>query len=153
MKSAEDLLNEKGAEVISVSKETTLFNATRVMVENNIGALLVREGSSFVGIWTERDLLCGVACEGLDLKTETIGDHMVTKLKSVTHTDNIFQILDKLIGLKLRHILVVKNGDYIGILSERDVTRAALFEKSEEYSKLNNMVSWDYYEDWKWKKK
>ena len=58
--------------------------------------------------------------------------------------------MDKFIGLRLRHLPVEKEGEFIGLLSVGDVLKASLHEKTEELEKLNGMVSWDYYEEWRW---
>jgi signal-transduction protein with cAMP-binding, CBS, and nucleotidyltransferase domain len=123
------------------------------MVEKRIGAMMVKEGDDYVGIWTERDLLRNILEPGFDPKKALIRDHMATRLKSAPHTDTIYQLLDKLLGLKIRHLLIEKEGNIIGLISKRDITRATLLRKSKEYEELNKIVSWDYYEDWKWKKK
>ena len=58
--------------------------------------------------------------------------------------------MDKFLGLRLRHLPVEKEGEFIGLLSVGDVLKASLHEKTEELEKLNGMVSWDYYEEWRW---
>ena len=57
MKTAEDILSEKGAEVVCVTKVHSVFEAIRMMNERKIGAILVKEGDEVIGIWTERDFL------------------------------------------------------------------------------------------------
>ena len=54
-------------------------------------------------------------------------------------------------GLRIRHLLVEKEGRPIGLLSAGDVMKATLEMKNRELKALNAMVSWDYYEDWRWK--
>jgi hypothetical protein len=51
----------------------------------------------------------------------------------------------------LRHLLIEKNGEFIGVLSSGDVMKANLNEKTKELEELNAMVSWEYYENWRWK--
>ena len=152
MKTAEDLLNEKGYRMVSVSPKATVQEAVEIMVENKLGAILVMDGGKCVGIWTERDLLRQIIEPGFDHKSAIIGNHMVTELKSAQYNENMYQLFDKLVGLNIRHLLIEKDGDYIGIISERDVTRLALIDKRDDYEKLNEVVNFDYYEDWKWKK-
>lgn len=41
----------------------------------------------------------------------------------------------------------------IGLLSIGDVLRANLFEKETQFKELNEFVSWDYYENWRWGRK
>ena len=113
-----------------------------------MGAILVRENEKIVGVWTERDLLRNTLDEAFDPKSTTVAEVMVTELHSAPHTDTIYNLMDKLLGLRVRHLPVEKNGDYIGLLSIGDVIRASLHEKTRELEALNAVVSWDYYEDW-----
>ncbi len=153
MKTAVDILEDKGGGIVSVPGDSTICDAVKLMVEKRIGAMMVKEGDDYIGIWTERDLLRNVLEPGFDPKKALIRDHMATQLKSAPHTDTIYQLLDKLLGLRIRHLIIEKGGKIIGLISKRDITRATLLRKSKEYEELNKMVSWDYYEDWKWKKK
>lgn len=150
MKTAEDLLNDKGSSLFTISANATLSEAIKVMVAKKIGAILVEEQGNIVGIWTERDLLRNSLLDDYDPKTLKIGDHMTRDLKTVEHTENIYRMMDKFLGLRLRHLPVEKDGNIIGMLSIGDVLKAALIEKTREFDQLNEMVSWEYYENWRW---
>lgn len=52
-----DILSQKGAYVASVPSTATVLEATHVMNERRIGAVVVKEGEKVVGIFTERDVL------------------------------------------------------------------------------------------------
>ncbi|MBW2711538.1 MAG: hypothetical protein JRC58_06540 [Deltaproteobacteria bacterium] len=53
-------------------------------------------------------------------------------------------------GLFIRHILIEKDGDYIGLLSIGDVLRATLIDQDRQIKELNKIASWEYYENWGW---
>jgi len=94
-----------------------------------------------------------VVTDGFYSKTSKIKDVMNTDLVSSPHTDSIYQLMDKCLGKRLRHLLIEKDGKYIGILSGGDINRAHLMKKTAELEELNKMANWDYYEDWKFSKK
>ena len=150
---AEEVLIQKDRPIISIDPNSTVADAIAKMLENNIGAILVKDGEKYVGIWTERDLMNNVVTEGFYSKTSKIKDYMNTNLELEPHTDTLFQLMDKCLRKKHRHLIIQKNGKIIGMLSSGDIGRAQLMEKSKEFDDLNKMVKWDYYEDWKWKKK
>ena len=52
-----EILEEKGGEVIEVDAEASVFEAVQLMVEKNVGSLLVTGGGDITGIVTERDYL------------------------------------------------------------------------------------------------
>ncbi len=153
MYNAEEILNRKGLNIISVDIDATVADALEVMLENRIGAILVKEGDDIKGIWTERDLMRNVVTDGFYSKTSKIKEVMTTELISANYTDSLYQLMDKCLGKRLRHLLIEKDGKYIGILSSGDLNRAHLSKKQEELDQLNKMANWDYYENWKFSKK
>jgi signal-transduction protein with cAMP-binding, CBS, and nucleotidyltransferase domain len=152
MKTAEEILQEKRGEMICVSPDTVICEALKVMTENHIGAILVKQGEKIMGVWTERDLMKNCLGEGFDPKKDIIGDYMHTELVSAEHTENTYELMDKFLGKRMRHLLIEKDGKYIGFLSSGDVMRAVLAEKDQELKQLNAMVGWEYYENWRWEK-
>ena len=153
MKTAEDLLKDKGGKIISVAPDTTIQDALQVMTECKIGAVLVKNENEIVGIWTERDLMYDTLKEGFDPKTATISDYMVSDVHFASHNESIYQLMDHFLGLRFRHMPVKKDGECIGILSIGDVMKTSLTEKNKELKDLNKMASWEYYENWVWDSK
>ena len=138
--------------MISISPEKTIYEAIQMMNKYHIGAIVVKEGKKIVGIWTEHDLLTNIMEEGFDPKTAKIRDYMCTDLVAANYRDPIPLLQDKYLGKRLRHLFIKKEGEIIGLLSAGDVTRASLAVTAEELSKLNAVCSWEYYENWKWKR-
>jgi CBS domain-containing protein len=153
MKTAEEIIRDKGQEIISVSPDTTIRDALKLMVEKKIGAILVMEEGAIAGIWTERDLMRNTLVEGFDPKTAKISDYMSKNLITAPHTDSVYNLMEKFLGNRIRHLLIEKNGEFIGLISSGDCNKASLIEKSEELKDLKAVVNWEYYENWRWKKK
>jgi CBS domain-containing protein len=152
MKTAEEILKEKNVEVISATPETTIVDAIKLMVDNKIGALPVKDNDNFVGIWTERDLIAQILNPGFYPDRAQLKDYMTKILHTCPYDANIYTMLDQFLGRRHRHLLIEKDGKIIGILSQGDVIRASLYEKSKELDELHAKYNWEYYEDWKWKK-
>jgi signal-transduction protein with cAMP-binding, CBS, and nucleotidyltransferase domain len=152
MLTAEDIVNEKGNDLITIGADATVHMALLTMVNSNVGAILVEKDGEIVGIWTERDLMHDTVKAGFDPAASRIGDYMISPLISAPHTDSVFNLMDKFLGLRISHLLIERDGDYIGMLSVGDVMKATLQAKTDELKALNAMVSWDYYEDWRWQK-
>ncbi|MEE9431303.1 MAG: CBS domain-containing protein [Melioribacteraceae bacterium] len=153
MLTAADILKQKGADIISIHPDETVAKALEIMLDRKIGGILVKENDEYIGIWTERDLMKNVVTDGFYSKTSKIKDYMSTNLTAEPITDSIYQLMDKCLGRKHRHLLIEKDGKIVGILSGGDISRAQLMDKTKEVDNLNQMANWDYYEDWKWKKK
>ncbi len=151
MKTAEHIVNEKGGEIFSVTHDATIHYALAFMIEKKVGAVIVTKENKPIGIWTSRDLIRNTVSKGFNPKTSRIEDHMVHNIFSAPHTDTAYNLMDKFLGLRVNHLLVEKDGEYIGMLSSGDVMKATIQEKTDELDQLHTMVSWDYYEEWKWK--
>ncbi len=150
MKTAEEILKQKKSDIISVTPDTTIYDALKIMDQYRIGAIVVKKGEEIAGIWTERDLLKNTITKDFNPKTALISEFMTENLQYASHDDNIYLLMDMFLGKRLRHLFVKKDGKCIGLLSSGDVTRASLIDKIEELEKLNSMVSWNYYENWRW---
>ena len=130
MKVAEDLIHDKNRALVSVPKATAISEALSLMSVENVGCLLVSDQDDIVGIWTERDLARDVVEGGFDIGSEAIGKYM---------------------SLRIRHLLVKKEGRFIGLVSAGDVMKACIREKDHDLARANAALSWDYYEEWKHK--
>lgn len=150
MKTAKEIVQEKGGDIVCVPVGTTVFEALQKMCRQKVGAVLVLRDDEVVGIWTERDLLIHIVEEGFDPKTALIEDYMTTELVFAPHTDTLYNLMDKFLGLRIRHLPVKEEGEFIGLLSSGDVMKAAISAKNAELEKLNAMISWEYYENWRW---
>ncbi len=154
MKTAEEVLGDKiKAKLISVSPDSTIAAAIGVMVEANIGAILVEEVNEIVGIWSERDLLRSTSEPDFDPNKILIRDHMKTNLHCAEHDTPLIKLEEMFLGLYIRHILVKRDGKTIGLLSIGDVLRTSLLDKDGQIKELNSIASWQYYENWGWDNK
>jgi CBS domain-containing protein len=154
MKNAEDILNDKRPfELITVRPVQTVAEAIDRMNQADIGAILIEDQGEILGIWTERDLLKSMRQPGFDPGQARMGDHMTTQLHSAPHDTEVERLEEMFLGLYIRHILVGKEGKFIGLLSIGDVLRASLLEKDRRIRELKSIASWEYYEDWGWDRK
>ncbi len=148
MITAEQILTSKTQEMICVSCDTKISDAIKIMNENSIGAILVKDNDEVCGIWTERDLLHNINEENFSIHT-SICNHMTKDLLSAPYNVGVYKLLDIFLGKKIRHILIEKENQYIGILSQGDVVKAALNLKIQEIEELNKTLDWEYYENWR----
>ena len=150
---AEEVLEEKGSQMYSVSPNTTITEALEIMNKKKIGAILVKENDKIVGIWTERDLMIDSIKPDFILKDALVGDYMTKKLKTAPHDCKIFELADMILGLRIRHIIIERDGKFVGVLSSGDIIRAGLQFRTEEMKVLDSIVQLEYYDEWKWKNK
>jgi signal-transduction protein with cAMP-binding, CBS, and nucleotidyltransferase domain len=157
-RTAADIVAEKGTGIISISADATLREALQCMKDHGVGAILAERPESvegaeeelpYVGIWTERDLMQQVTGDGFDIDTGKLSAYALTDLSTANADEQVYQLYDKFLGRRVRHLLIERDGVCIGLLSMGDVIRASLEQRVEEYRALNEMVSLEYYENWK----
>ena len=151
MKTANDMIQEKGSEILCVPEGATVLEALTQMNAHKVGAIMVTRDGKPVGIWTERDLMRNTLDTGFDPETVRIEDYMTRNLIFAPHTDTVYNLMDKFLGLRVRHLLIEKDGKTVGMVSSGDVMKASIQEKDGELKQLNSMVGWDYYENWRWR--
>jgi len=84
-------------EVISVTRETTIIEAARLMRKHHVGDVIVikEEGERRrpIGIVTDRDVLVEVVATGLDPAVLTVGDIMVGHLAIVQENTGVYEAI------------------------------------------------------------
>ncbi len=151
-RTAGDILKTKEGGIIAIAADSSIRAALELMVANRVGAVVVEEDGVYAGIWTERDLMGQILEPGFDIDRARVGDHMSRELITAQSTEQVYQLYDKFLGRRIRHLLIKEGDDCIGMLSVGDVIRGSLQQKIEEYRELNEMVSLEYYENWKQKR-
>lgn len=149
MYTVESLIERKGCDVLKVDEGCLIIDVVKELTSHKIGAALVTRDGKEVGIWTERDLMRNIIRPDFDIHTATVGDYMSTNLKTVESNISIYSAMDRLLGLNIRHLLVMREGQFITLISMGDLVRACLTSKSKELDHLNSILSWEYYEQWK----
>jgi CBS domain-containing protein len=112
-------------ELLTIAPEATLREAAQRMSGRNVGAALLLDAAigSYLGIITERDLLNAIAA-GDDPDVRRVADSATSNIVSVSADASLEQAAQKMIKGGFRHLLVVTNGDAIGIISMRDLVVA-----------------------------
>jgi len=123
METVASLLTEKGSKVISVSPETTAFDLAGTMSENHIGAVMVLENSTPLGIVSERDFMTRIILKGLDPKVIKAGEIMTRDLVIVSPRTHIHEAMAVMTQQRCRHLPVLDDGRLVGLVSIGDCTR------------------------------
>jgi CBS domain-containing protein len=117
------LLDQKGHEVYSVSPDTTVYDALKLMAEKEIGALVVVEKEKMVGIVSERDYARKIILKGKSSKETVVGEIMTAEVIHTSPDQKVRQCLSLMTKHHFRHIPVLEDERLIGILSIEDIRR------------------------------
>jgi len=130
-----------GGAVETISASTGITDAVRLLSEKRIGALVVSDnGSSPLGIVSERDVVRELGRRGQTVLTETVADLMTRDLVSCTSDESADQVLTKMTDGRFRHMPVMDGEEMIGLISIGDVVKARLSELSMEKDALEGMI-------------
>ncbi len=135
-----ELLSIKGLECFSINSTDTLQAAAKQMAECNIGALLVMDRGSLVGIVTERDIVKNSANDQKNLKDVIIKEAMSANLLVVKPGDDLDYVMAIMIQNNIRHLPVVEESGLLGLLSMRDVVRVLVKNLKAENHYLKDFI-------------
>jgi CBS domain-containing protein len=141
MKSISQLLQEKGAEVWSVSSESFVFDGPTLMAEKNIGALLVVDSDKLIGIFSERDYARKVALEGKSSREMSIGEIMTERVACVRPDQTIQECMALMTEKHVRHLPVLDNEELVGVISIGDVVKAVISEQEFIIQQLESYIA------------
>ncbi len=137
-----ELLREKGTELIGIYSDTRISQAIEKMVERNIGAVIVVDGNTPIGLFTERDVLKAWVKYGKDFSDIPVSNVMSRDMVVVQPEDDIQYAMSVMNSKKIRHLPVVeKEGKIIGIISIRDVVRALVGKLEAEVHYLKEYIT------------
>jgi CBS domain-containing protein len=135
-----ELLSIKGLECFSITSDLSLLAAAKQMAECNIGALLVMNTGSLVGIITERDIVKNTANEATQCRDVKIKDVMSKNLLVVKPGDDLDYVMAIMIQNNIRHTPVIEESGLVGLLSMRDVVRVLVKNLKAENIYLKDMI-------------
>ena len=135
-----EILEEKGGDVLEIDGDSSVLEAVQLMVENNVGSLLVTERAEVVGIVTERDYLRRVTLEG---RTEEapLREIMSSPLVVATLETTVDECMAMMTDRRIRHIPVVDEGKVVGLVSIGDLVKFKSKLQTFEIQFLNDYIT------------
>lgn len=109
--------------VLTVGPSHTLREAAARMAEKGVGAALVGDDETPLPcIITERDILLSLGGGG-DPDRELVSDHMSDSVITASPDWSLERAASEMSKRGIRHLVVVDEGELVGMLSIRDIVR------------------------------
>ena len=141
METAAQLLKHKGGGIYSVDPDAPVLDAIRLMAEHSVGALLVMNQGSLLGIISERDYARKVILKNRSSHDTPVGDIMSSPAISVTPEETVHHCMEIMTERRFRHLPVVKGGRVVGMLSIGDLVKAVIQEQTEHIEQLERYIT------------
>jgi CBS domain-containing protein len=142
MKNVAQILQSKSDPTVhTVVPTASMFDAVKLMAEKNIGALLIMEGETIVGMVSERDYARKVVLMGRSSKETTVRDIMTCPVMYVDPQQSTEECMALMTAKRLRHLPVLDDGKLIGLISIGDLVKDIISEQNFTIEQLQRYIS------------
>lgn len=135
------ILAEKGRDVITIPPGATLIEASHVLTEHRIGAVVVAgEDGQVVGVFSERDLTRAVSRDGPAVLERPVSSVMTRALITASATTHINSLMELMTQKRVRHIIIMDEGQMSGFVSIGDVVKRKIESAEAEAGALKAYI-------------
>lgn len=126
--------------LIWITPDTSILDATRLMLEKNIGSVVVIDKGEIVGIVTESDFVKAVS-RNLDPKETPVRAIMSSPVVTCDPDTPVTEIVRLMKRKGVRHIPIVRGREHLGMVSGRDI----IWLKAVDIALLFHSMLFGYY--------
>jgi CBS domain-containing protein len=138
------ILRKKGTDVWSVTSDATVYDAMKMMADKDVGALLIIDGSQFVGVVSERDYARKVILQGRSSKDTAVRDIATETLITISPECSVDQAMRIITTNRIRHLPVVCDGKVHGMISIGDLVQWISFAQEQTIEQLEHYIEGKY---------
>jgi CBS domain-containing protein len=141
MQTVSQLLKIKGTQIFSVAPHESVLRAIEIMATRYVGALLVMNEGTLLGIISERDYARKVILKNRSSHDTPVSDIMTSPAISVTPEDTVHHCMELMTEGRFRHLPVMKAGRVVGMLSIGDLVKAVIQDQTEHIQQLERYIA------------
>jgi CBS domain-containing protein len=141
MKTISQFLDHDNRQIFSISPDATVREALEIMSQHNIGALLVLDGTSLAGIFSERDYARKVVLKGKSSNDAKVSEIMTAKVITISTKHTIDQCMGIMTDNHIRHLPIVSGTTVLGLISIGDVVREMIAYQKSMIDQLQSYIS------------
>jgi CBS domain-containing protein len=143
MRTVKEILQEKGADIVTVDQSQTVLHALEKMSEINIGAILITdEKGGVAGIFSERDYARKVVENSSAALDTSVREYMTEVVNTVTLSHTVDQCMALVTDKRRRHLPVMEDGVLCGVVSIGDLVKASIAEKEFLIKQLTEYIQY-----------
>ena len=141
MKTISQFLEQSKRPVYSVGPNATVREALEIMAQHNIGALLVIDGQTLEGIFSERDYARKVVLKGKSSSDAKVSEIMTSKIITINTKHTIDQCMQIMTDNHIRHLPIVNDENVMGLISIGDVVREMIAYQKSMIEQLQSYIA------------
>ena len=134
------ILQNKGAEVLTVACDTPVRDAVDLLAERRIGAVPVMKEGRVAGIMSERDIIFWLRSDGASVLDWTVERIMTAPAITVGRDQDVLNALSLMTKRRIRHLPVVESDEIIGIVSIGDLVKFRMDKIEAEAAAMLNYI-------------
>jgi CBS domain-containing protein len=140
MKKVSDILTRKGGSVFTISADTTVLDALKLMADKNIGSIVITDGDEYVGLLTERDYARKVILQGKSSHETPVREIMSTGLPRIVPQSSIETCMHIMSESNIRYLPVFVSDELCGIISINDLVTETILSHLETIEHLKSYI-------------
>jgi CBS domain-containing protein len=141
MATVSDVLSgKKESHLFSIDSTASVLEATRLMNQYKVGALVINEDGRVNGIFTERDVLRRVIAEQLPPGDVRVGQVMTRDVICVELDADLDEVSAIMKARRIRHLPVCADGKIVGLISIGDVNAHYASNQAQTIHFLNDYI-------------
>ena len=143
MTTVKHVLDQKGHHVHFIHPDASVFDALKMMAENDIGSLVVLEGGKLVGVITERHYAREIVLKGRTSPGTLVRDIMSTKVIYARPDQSVEECMAVMTAKAVRHLPVLESGRLVGIVSIGDMVKSVISDQKFIIEQLEHFIHGD----------
>ena len=128
-------------EVISCEPRTAVREVVALLMQHRIGAVLVLDSDSILGIVSERDIVAGLNLHGPQVLDSAAAAIMTSGVVTASPADSVVGVLAVMTNRRIRHVPVVENGELCGLVSIGDLVKRRIDDAEREAAELKTYIA------------
>lgn len=132
---------KNGAHLQTITPEKSTYEALQMMAKYDIGAILVMDGETLVGVLTEREYARRIVLEGKTSRHTPVKDTMNKNFSAVSHDTTLERCMTLMTDKRTRYLPVLKNDKLAGLISIGDVVKNLMAEQRANIDHLEHYIT------------
>ena len=143
MTAVKDVLDEKGRDIYSIAPDASVYEALKLMAENDIASLVVLENGNFVGIMSERLYAREIVLKGRTSLGTFVREIMSTRVLYARPDQSVQECMAVMTAKGVRHLPVLQDDELLGLVSIGDMVKSVIGDQTFTIEQYEHYIHGD----------